>query len=65
MTGRVTTLYAAKGYGFIRGDDTGREYFFHASALKNITIDKLAVGHTVTFEDVEADKGPRAEDVYV
>jgi cold shock protein len=65
MTGRVTKIEVAKGFGFIRGAVDGRSYFFHRSALKNAKMDDVSVGAEVTFEDVDGEKGPRAEDVYL
>jgi CspA family cold shock protein len=53
-----------KNFGFIR-DKSGREYFFHASALKNVKFEDLYEGQEVIFEDSEGTKGPRAEDIYV
>lgn len=64
MTGTVKRVYNEKGYGFIEGEDK-KEYFFHKSSLKNITIDEIEQGREVTFEDAEGEKGPRAEDIYV
>jgi CspA family cold shock protein len=64
MDGKVTRIMLEKRFGFIRGQDR-KEYFFHASALKNCTIEELEVGRDVTFEDAEGEKGPRAEDVYI
>lgn len=64
MTGTVKNVNIDKGYGFIKGEN-GAEYFFHRSALKNITIEELDRGREVTFEDAEGTKGPRAEDIYV
>lgn len=64
MTGTVTTVKLDKKFGFIKGTD-GREYFFHASALKNCAMEDLERGREVTFEDSEGSKGLRAEDVYV
>ena len=53
-----------KGFGFLVGEDK-IEYFFHKSALKNISLETLRVDDEVTFEDAEGPKGPRAEDIYV
>jgi len=64
MIGTIKNVNAQKGYGFIRSD-SGTEYFFHKSALKNVRIEDLERGREVTFEDVEGSKGLRAEDIYV
>jgi CspA family cold shock protein len=64
MTGTIKVINHGRGFGFIKGED-GREYFFHASALKNAVFMDLMEGQEVTFEDSEGAKGLRAEDVYV
>lgn len=62
MTGRVKNVTVDKGYGFIMGED-GVEYFFHMSALQNITIEELQKNQEVEFEGSEGLKGPRAEGI--
>lgn len=64
MTGQIKKLDKVKGYGFIRGTDK-KEYFFHRSSLKNAEMNDLQEGQDVTFEDVDGQKGPRAEDIFV
>lgn len=64
MTGKIIRLMPEKGFGFIVGDNR-LEYFFHASALKNVQFMALETGQEVTFEDAEGPKGLRAEDVYI
>lgn len=64
MTGTIKTLLKDRNCGFIRGEDK-KEYFFHATALKNVNYTELAEGDEVTFEETDTAKGPRAEDVYV
>src|SRR5262245_45913457 len=64
MTGVVKRIVREKGFGFNQ-DERGKEYFFHATALKNVRWDDLEVGREVTFEDAEGTKGPRAEDIFV
>ena len=63
MTGKIKTLRADKGFGFIR-DDGGQEYFFHQSAIYGEGIDMLRVGDSVEYTlGPEGPKGPRAENV--
>lgn len=64
MTGTVKSINKVKGFGFILAENSA-EYFFHRSALKNISFEDLERGREVTFEDAEGTKGPRAEDIYV
>lgn len=63
MQGKIVRLMKEKGFGFIRAEEV--DYFFHRTALKNIRFDDLVGGEEVEFEDSEASKGPRAEDIYV
>lgn len=63
MTGTIKTLRTEKGFGFIR-DSSGKEFFFHQSAIFGEGMDQLREGDTVEFEIGEAGpKGPRAESV--
>ena len=43
MTGTIKTLRADKGFGFIR-DESGKEVFFHSSAIYGEGIDNAARG---------------------
>lgn len=62
MTGTIKSQLQEKGYGFIKSDEDGREYFFHSSCcLGNFT--ELSPGRKVQFEVATSPKGPRAEDV--
>ncbi len=51
-----------KGFGFI---DTGggSDIFFHMSALEGVRFEELHEGQSVTFNEGEGPKGPRAENV--
>lgn len=64
MTGTIKMTNNEKSFGFIKGTD-GVEYFFHRSNLRNIPLEELQRGRSVTFECAEGLKGPRAEDIYV
>lgn len=64
MEGEVVRMVKDKGFGFIKAS-TGKEYFFHASVLKNCKFQDVEVGQTVTFEDEEGERGPRAADVFI
>ncbi len=60
--GKVKWFNTRKGYGFISTDD-GRDIFVHYS---NITADgykTLTEGDPVSFDVVDGEKGPRAENV--
>jgi CspA family cold shock protein len=62
MTGQIRTLRTDKGFGFIK-DDSGKEYFFHQSAVYGESIQDLREGDRVEFEAGQGPKGPRAENV--
>jgi len=58
--GTVKFYNDTKRFGFIAGDD-GKEYFVHESGLKEGT--RIREGDKVSFEVVEGEKGPKAEQV--
>ena len=58
-TGTVKFFNESKGYGFIKSDDNGSEYFVHVSGL----IDEIREGDTVNFELQEGRKGLNAVNV--
>jgi CspA family cold shock protein len=63
MTGTIKTLRSEKGFGFIR-DSSGKEFFFHQSAIFGEGINDLREGDSVEFElGPDGPKGPRAENV--
>jgi CspA family cold shock protein len=62
VTGKIRTLRVDKGFGFIK-DDTGKEYFFHQSAIYGEGLENLREGDSVEFDIGEGPKGPRAENV--
>ena len=62
MTGKVKWFNAAKGYGFITGDD-GKEVFVHFSAIQVDGFKTLDEGQAVEYEVNDGEKGPQAVDV--
>ena len=60
VTGVVKFFNPNKSFGFITGDD-GKEYFVHESGLKEGV--SITEGDKVSFEVVQGDKGPKAEQV--
>jgi CspA family cold shock protein len=62
MTETIRTLRVDKGFGFIK-DTTGKEYFFHQSAVYGEGLGDLREGDSVEFDAGEGPKGPRAENV--
>ncbi|MDZ7605956.1 MAG: cold shock domain-containing protein [Cyclobacteriaceae bacterium] len=57
--GTIKFFNASKGYGFVKDDETNKEYFVHVSGL----IDKVKDNDAVTFEIEEGRKGLNAVNV--
>jgi CspA family cold shock protein len=53
-----------RGFGFIE-TQSGKDLFFHSSALEGVTFDALQTGQRVSYEEGDGPKGPRAEHVVV
>ena len=51
-----------RGFGFIE-TSSGKDVFFHSSAVEGTTFDELREGQRVEFTEGSGPKGPRAEDV--
>ncbi|HBK88680.1 MAG: cold shock domain-containing protein [Cyclobacteriaceae bacterium] len=58
--GTVKFFNEAKGFGFIKEEGTGTEYFVHISGL---LVDTIKQNDAVTFEVKEGKKGLNAVDV--
>jgi CspA family cold shock protein len=62
-TGTIARLVSERGFGFIKDDATGQEFFFHARDVTDRVFAVMKVGHVVTFDVVNGEKGPRAANV--
>ena len=60
--GTVKWFNDAKGYGFITRED-GQDCFVHYSAIQGSGFRSLVEGDRVTFDLVQGQKGPAAENV--
>ena len=60
MNGTVKFFNEGKGFGFVAGED-GKEYFVHQTGLNDGV--RLRENDKVTFDVVEGDRGPKAENV--
>ena len=60
-TGLVKFFNNAKGYGFIKEDDSDTEHFVHVTGL----IDSIPEGDKVEFELKEGNKGLNAINVKI
>lgn len=62
MEGTVKWFNAEKGYGFIEREDGG-DVFVHYTAIQSDGFKTLNEGDRVSFDIVESDRGPQAENV--
>ena len=60
--GKVKWFNPRKGYGFIAADD-GKDIFVHYANIASDGYKTLNEGDSVSFDIVEGEKGPRAENV--
>jgi cold shock protein len=63
MSGTVKWFNDAKGFGFITPADGQKDCFVHHSAIQGNGFKTLAEGESVTFDMVQGQKGPAAENV--
>ena len=60
MKGKIKMFNAARGFGFITGED-GKDVYVHISAI--VGGEALAVADNVEFEVVSGERGPAAKNV--
>jgi CspA family cold shock protein len=58
--GQVDFFNDTGGYGFIESDEADEDVFFH---MEDVGGPDLEEGQDVEFDIVQADKGPRAENL--
>jgi CspA family cold shock protein len=63
MTGEIVTYIGYRGYGFIRSDQDGKDYYVHPSQLRGVSWEDLREGHRVTFEPGQGERGLMAKEV--
>ncbi len=64
MTGTVKWFNSDKGFGFITSDE-GNDVFAHYSQIQRDGFKTLEEGQKVSFDVVDGDKGPQAENIMV
>ena len=62
MTGTVKWFNAEKGFGFITAEN-GEDVFAHFSQIQKDGFKSLEEGEAVSFDVVEGQKGPQAENI--
>ena len=60
--GKVKWFSAEKGYGFIAREE-GDDVFVHFSAIQSDGYKTLDEGQQVSFDIIEGERGPQAENV--
>ena len=60
--GTVKWFNESKGFGFIT-QDNGTDVFAHYSAISGDGFKTLDEGQEVSFDVVDGDKGPKAENI--
>lgn len=60
--GKVKWFNDSKGFGFIETDD-GQDVFVHYNDIQSEGFKTLVEGDSVSFEVIEGEKGPRAQNV--
>ncbi len=61
--GMVEKIFADQGYGFIRGLEDDRQFYFHANSVLHDGFARLTVGAEVRFAAEEGEQGPQAASV--
>ena len=64
IRGKVKWFNTEKGYGFII-DANGKDVFVHYSSIQADGFKNLEEGQTVSYDLVETDRGPQANNVKV
>jgi CspA family cold shock protein len=61
-SGKVKWFDNKRGFGFI-AQDTGKDIFVHHTCILGSGFKSLQEGDTVTFEMVDSERGPKAQNV--
>lgn len=63
MNGVIKKKVEERGFGFISREGESKDLFFHSKDVVGTTFEELREGDAVTFEVVQGDKGPAAQNV--
>ena len=63
MTGKIKKIVADRGFGFISREGGEKDLFFHRDSVKGTTFEELKEGDMVSFDVVQKEKGPAADNV--
>jgi len=60
LTGKVKWFDGIRGFGFVAGDDFGKDVFIHVTTLGAAGVSRLSEGQAVTMRVIETPKGREA-----
>ena len=63
LTGKVKWFDDVRGFGFVTGDDFGKDVFVHCSILRPAGVSRLAEGQAVAMRVVDTPKGREAIEI--
>ena len=63
LTGKVKWFDAVRGFGFVAGDDFGRDVFVHCSIFNRTGVSRVEEGQAVTMRVIETAKGREAVEI--
>lgn len=63
LTGRVKWFDGVRGFGFVAGDDFGKDVFVHCSLLRLAGLPRLEEGQTVAMRVVDTARGREAVEI--
>ena len=65
LTGKVKWFDEVRGFGFVAGDDFGRDVFVHCSIFSRTRVERLVGGQAVSMRVIESARGREAVEITV